>query len=204
MFDEKFRRLLAKSSLVKRLISGLIRRNITPNQLTVSALFSAIAASFLLAIDLEFYSLGFWFFGRFLDGLDGILARETGQKTGFGGYLDLLLDMLAYGLYLFAFAYKYQEYQLLWFLILLAYLLCVTSTLSLGSLLENLSSKGKELKKTTNRSFWFTVGIAEAGETSVAYTLFILFPGFILYLGIFWLILVCLTVIQRSYLASKC
>jgi len=201
MFDEKFRAVLSENTLVKILIRELAKRKITPNQLTVTGFVFSVLACLFLVKNLRFFSLAFWFLSRFLDGLDGILARETDQKTGFGAYLDILLDMFAYSLYLIVFACKHSEYYLLWLLLLLGYLLCITSTLSLSSLLEQ-KPKTTSLKKT-NRSFFFTTGFAEAGETTIIYTLFIFFPEFIFYLGVFWLILVYLTIIQRTYLASK-
>lgn len=50
-------------------------------------------------------ALGLWLLNRLLDGLDGLVAREHGRATAFGGYLDIMADFAVYaavpiGLYL--------------------------------------------------------------------------------------------------------
>jgi CDP-diacylglycerol---glycerol-3-phosphate 3-phosphatidyltransferase len=76
------------------LIKPLIKLGVTPNHITISgtALFGVAAwfawqgwwkASTLLVI-----------LGSFLDGLDGVLARESNQKSVFGAILDSSCDRL--------------------------------------------------------------------------------------------------------------
>jgi phosphatidylglycerophosphate synthase len=41
-------------------------------------------------------ALGLWLLNRVLDGLDGLVAREHGRSTAFGGYLDIMADFAVY------------------------------------------------------------------------------------------------------------
>jgi len=173
MLDRKFRKILP--DIVKPLIHILNQSKITPNQLSLLAFCLACLASYLLSQEHQYWALGVWYLGRLCDGLDGILARDTSQVSPWGGYIDICLDMSAYGIMLIGFAYLYSEYSLLWLGIMFGYVLCITTTLALSSILESHQSKIPD----NDRSLQFTSGIAEASETSIAYTLFVLLPGFI-------------------------
>ncbi len=41
-------------------------------------------------------ALGLWLLNRLLDGLDGVVAREHGRSSDFGGYLDIMADFAVY------------------------------------------------------------------------------------------------------------
>src|SRR5262245_54459475 len=65
------------------------------NSLTLSGLVIGLAAVPLLAGEHYALALVAILTNRFLDGLDGAVARRTGI-TDFGGYLDIVCDMLFY------------------------------------------------------------------------------------------------------------
>ena len=62
-----------------------------------------IAAAALIAAQYYWAGLGVLLFSRFMDGLDGAIARLT-QLTDVGGYLDITLDFIFYAAVVFAFA----------------------------------------------------------------------------------------------------
>ncbi len=68
------------------------RIGITANMLTVASLFVVIIAGTLFATGKTI--LGAWvlLLAGFLDGIDGELARMTGAKSPFGGFLDSICD----------------------------------------------------------------------------------------------------------------
>ncbi|HEY9885777.1 MAG TPA: CDP-alcohol phosphatidyltransferase family protein, partial [Vampirovibrionales bacterium] len=146
MFDDSFRKVLPK--YVSPIVQILIKWKVTPNQITVTGFVLSIIAALLISFNFFIWGLTFWWLSRLSDGLDGIVARESGQKSLFGGYLDILLDMAAYSLMIIAFAYVYKEQALTWNFILLGYVLCITSVLALSSILESLRSSNelKDLK----------------------------------------------------------
>jgi phosphatidylglycerophosphate synthase len=82
------------SALLKPFLTFIAQLGITANMLTVASLFVAIIAGILFAVGKS--SLGAWIllFAGFLDGIDGELARVTGIKSQFGGFLDSICDHL--------------------------------------------------------------------------------------------------------------
>ena len=87
-------------NLLRPLVRRLYARGVTANQVTVFA----CAVSILLGITLTFCAdnaplfmlLPLWFFLRMaLNAMDGMLAREFGQKSALGGYLNEITDVVA-------------------------------------------------------------------------------------------------------------
>ena len=197
MFDESFRRRLP--GLVRWPVKQLARRGVTPNQVTVVACALGCAAGGLVAWGAPWSGVGLWLVSRLLDGIDGILARETGRTSPFGGYLDITLDMLAYSVMLGGFWLLHPEAGWAWPAILLGYLLVTTSTLALSSVLE----QRQVALRGADRTFKFTPGLAEAGETSAVYVLFALFPFWISPIAWIWSAMCAATVVQRTVLARR-
>lgn len=79
-------------ALLKPLLNFMARLGITANMLTIASLLVAILAGLLFATGKTI--LGAWvlLFAGFLDGIDGELARVTGIKSPFGGFLDSICD----------------------------------------------------------------------------------------------------------------
>lgn len=80
-----------------------VRLGVGANTVTVAAFALGIAAAALIAAQLYWAALGVLIVSRFLDGLDGAIARQT-QPTDLGGYLDITLDFIVYAAVVFAFA----------------------------------------------------------------------------------------------------
>jgi phosphatidylglycerophosphate synthase len=196
MIDGKFREILPTYS--KYLISLCRHLGLTPNQLSLLSLGLAIIAAILVANAWIWFAIGFWWLGRLLDGTDGIYARETNQTSHFGAYLDLCCDMASYSLMIIGFSFLYPELSLQWNIMLFLYVLCVTSALTFGALEEKLN-----LQSQDNRGIRLAAGLAEGGETGIAYTLFLLMPQNIFWLTHLWIVILALTVIIRSVLAKK-
>ena len=196
MMDNSFRNWLSgRTHFLNRLYSRL---GLTPNLITFGGFFFSVLSAFFCAYQLTYLSLIFWCLGRLLDGTDGIFARESHQASLFGAYLDILCDMASYSIMIVGFSVAFPDLKVSWFLILVLYVLCITSALSLGSL-------EKEIKKPArdNRGLRLGAGLAEGGETGVAYTFFLLFPAWIFELSSFWIFILLLTVLARTLLAKK-
>lgn len=87
-------------SLLRPAVRWLEQRGVTANQVTIAALFGSLLLAGLLAWQAVqpawFYLLPLWMFLRMaLNAMDGMLAREFGQQSALGGYLNELSDMLA-------------------------------------------------------------------------------------------------------------
>jgi len=164
MIDQPFKTWLAAKS--RPAVDALVRSGVHPDTLTWLG-FALSASSFFFTVHgrpLE--ALGMWWFGRIFDGLDGMVARAAGKQSARGGFLDINLDMAAYGIVAVGFMLQTQWY-LTWALILVGYILCITSALSLGEIEE----------AKDNRSLRIASGLAEAGETGIFYTLLWLVPS---------------------------
>jgi phosphatidylglycerophosphate synthase len=80
-------------------ISRRVPHSVTPGQITSTAFVCGLL-SCLLAMNPGYgkMALIFWLLNRFLDCLDGSLARATNSATQLGGFLDLLSDFIVYSL----------------------------------------------------------------------------------------------------------
>ena len=197
MFDERVRAILPRA--VKPVIRLLTQAGITPNVMSVLAFGTALGAGALVATGFPWIGIGVWLVSRVGDGLDGILARETGRSTAFGGYLDITLDMTAYSAMVMGFAVAHPDLGIVWSVILVGYALAITTTLALS----NAAAAAGRRVSDTNRTFQFTTGMAEAGETTVMYVLWVVFPGGLGWLAWVWVAMIFVTVIQRSWLAYR-
>jgi phosphatidylglycerophosphate synthase len=169
---------------------------LSPNQVTVAGFFIALAAATAVASGHNLAALSIWWLSRLLDGTDGIYARESGQVSDLGGFLDIVLDMAGYGAMVLGFAFRYPEHSGLWQVILFLYILCITGALALGGM-----ERTRGLGRPDNRTLRLATGVAEGGETGIAYSMFLLFPA---HIGIFaglWVAVLVLSVVARAMLA---
>jgi phosphatidylglycerophosphate synthase len=80
------------SALLRPFLYSMARLGVTANMLTLFSLFVVIIAGILFAFNATFMGAWILVFGGFLDGIDGELARITGIKSPFGGFLDSICD----------------------------------------------------------------------------------------------------------------
>lgn len=197
MFDEPFRRRFAR--LTGPVVPGLARAGITPNQVTVATFMVALVAAILIATGRPLTGLAVWLVSRLGDGIDGALARHAGRTTPFGGYLDITLDMAAYSAMIVGFAVAHPSLWLAWIAVLAGYVLVITTTLALS---DAGRSAGRAISGT-DRTFQFTTALTEAGETSVMYALWVVFPTHLSWLVWVWAAALGVTVVQRTALAAR-
>jgi hypothetical protein len=107
--------------------------------------------------------------------------------------------MTAYSTLVVGFAVAHPDLGVVWSVILLDYALAITTTLALS----NAAAAAGRRVSDTNRTFLFTTGIAEAGETTVMYVLRVVFPGWLGWLAWIWVAMLLVTVVQRSCLAWR-
>jgi phosphatidylglycerophosphate synthase len=196
MIDNSFRKILPR--FVRPVIVFCARKGVHPSVLTIFGLTLAFCAAFAIANGNNILALFFWLSSRMCDGLDGILARHLGLTSAFGSYLDIVCDLASYSAIIFGFYFLYPHLSFYWILILCGYVLCITSALALGmqEQLLNLSLKD-------NRGLRLGAGLAEGGETLIAYVVFLCFPSYIEQSVIVWSFVVFLTVFFRTKLAYK-
>lgn len=194
MIDGPFRQILPR--YVEPLLGLYGRLGLKPNHITTAGFVFALASALAVSQGMTATSLGLWWIGRLFDGTDGIYARQSGQTSDFGGYLDIVLDMASYSVMILGFAHQHPQLNIYWLIVLFLYVLCITSAMALGSLLEKTSRNPSD-----NRSLALAAGLAEGGETGIAYTVFLLFPAWIAQLLPIWIAILTTTVIARTALA---
>jgi phosphatidylglycerophosphate synthase len=197
MFDERVRAAMPR--LVGPVARGLTRAGVTPNAMSGLSCALALMAAALIAIGWTWIGFAIWVVSRIGDGLDGLMARQAGRSSLFGGYLDITLDMTAYSGMIVGFAIAYPDLTVAWTAILASYVLSITSTLALS---EAASRSGIRVTNT-NRTYQFTSSLAEAGETSVVYGAWVVFPQWMEPLAWVWCAVVFLSVIQRTWWARR-
>lgn len=194
MIDERFRQWMARRwSAPARLLH---RAGVTANQISVAAAVLGLAAAVLVAVQLPWAGVALWLVSRVLDGYDGMVARLSGTSTLFGGYLDITLDMLAYSAMAIAFAIAMPADVVLWMLVLLGYVMAITTTLALSSLAEK-----ADRQLGGNRSIQFTRALAEGGETTMVYVVIALVPSVSRYTLLVWIALLAISAVQRTRMA---
>lgn len=87
-------------ALLRPLVAWLADIGVTANQVTVAAMVgSMIVAGLVIAFAAEpmvFLALPAWLFVRMgLNAVDGMLAREFGQKSALGAYLNEITDVIS-------------------------------------------------------------------------------------------------------------
>lgn len=197
MFDEPFRKRF--SAVADPAARWLVRREVTANQITVASFIGGVGAASLIAAGWPRAGVALWMVSRVGDGLDGAVARAGGTKSAFGGFLDITLDMAAYAAMVIGFAVLHPQLALVWTTVLAGYVLVITTTLALS----DAASTVHRQVSATNRTFQFTPGLTEAGETHVAYAVWALFPEHLPWLVWVWAGALAVTTGQRIHLAWR-
>ena len=196
MIDNAFRSRLP--GYVGPLLALYRRWGLTPNQVTGLGFGIALGASAAVAAGRPLWALALWWCSRLADGTDGIHARATGQESDFGGYLDIVLDMAAYGAMVLGFAVAFPEWMTQWALMLFFYILCIASALALG-----MQEAKRALPPRDDRGLRLGAGLAEGGETGIAYSVFLLAPGWLPWTTWLWVAVLAFTVVARTLLARR-
>lgn len=184
MIDASFRKFLENSS--HGVVRFLVARGVHPNTLTWMSFFISASSCYFILADSDLWALVLWWGGRLFDGWDGLVARASHQQSARGGFLDISLDMLAYSLVAFSFFLR-SDFDVLWCLVIVGYVMCITTALTLGSVET----------KSDNRTLQLAQGLAEAGETGIFYSCVWLFPQFEKNFLLIWLGCLTLTVSAR-------
>ncbi|MEO8559291.1 MAG: CDP-alcohol phosphatidyltransferase family protein [Rhodospirillales bacterium] len=109
---------------------------------------------------------------RLSDGLDGAVARCQGVSD-FGGYLDIVADMIFYGAVVFGFALA-QPGNALWAALLLASFLGTSSSFLAYAALA--AKRGLSTEAQGKKSFFYSAGLIEGSETVIFLVLICLVP----------------------------
>ncbi|WP_311065093.1 CDP-alcohol phosphatidyltransferase family protein [Halomonas sp. DWK9] len=149
-------------------------RHISPDQVTLTAFLIGMSALPLLAFEQYGVALLAIVINRLGDGLDGALARKSGQQSDAGGFLDIGLDFVFYAAVVLGFALANPANNALpAALLLFAFIGTGTSFLAFA-----IAAKARNVERPNfpQKAFYYLEGLTEGTETVAALVLFCLFP----------------------------
>ncbi len=202
MLDRPMRKLIDPPlNVVGRRLAA---RGISPNAVTLFGLASGLIAAGLIALGLPLIALALIAASRLADGLDGAVARagvRRGQKTDFGGYLDIVADFAFYGAIPFGFILADPaENGIAGAFLLMAFYINGASFLGYAILAEK---HGLETRAQGVKSLYYSNGILEGTETIVFFVALCLVPTAFAPLAWGFGALCVLTAVLRVYGAHR-
>ncbi|HYF62156.1 MAG TPA: CDP-alcohol phosphatidyltransferase family protein [Herpetosiphonaceae bacterium] len=190
----------------ERLLAPLARRlgaRVRPTTLTLIAFGCGVAAAAALWRGATAAGLSLWALNRIIDGLDGSVARATATQSDWGGYLDILLDVVVYALVPLGLALRQGTPAALLALaaLLASFYANAISWSYLAAVLEKRSAGAKISGELT--SVTMPAGLIEGAETVLFFCAFIVFSSHLVWLFGLMAALVGLTVAQRLVWAYR-
>ena len=177
MFDQILR--IPKERVLEPLAKGPFK-SVNPTTVTLIASGAAIAAGLTAWQGQTGATLGLWLLNRTLDGLDGTIARVNNRQSDFGGYLDIVLDMVSYVAIPLGMAFSVNQKGVFIALAVLFGVFYINNAawMMLSANLEKRAQGAKARNELTTVTM--PRAIIEGGEAVLFYSLFILFPGWLL------------------------
>jgi phosphatidylglycerophosphate synthase len=197
MFDAQLRPLI--DQLLNPIGRGLVTLGVTANQVTmIGAAFGLIAAGFAAA-GLFYPALWFVIANRFIDGLDGAVARAS-RSSDFGGYLDIVSDFIFYSAIPLAFAVARPETALAAAFLIFSFIGTTTSFLGFAILAEKHQVTTQIRGK---KAFYYLGGLTEGTETILLFLAMLVWPDYFRLMAIIFGILCWVTTGTRIYAAYR-
>lgn len=184
-----------------RPIATRLGASFSPTAVSLVGFGLGIATALLVIMDHLVLAFIFWILNRFLDGLDGAIARETGRQTDFGGYMDILLDFTIYAALPLAFAVRIGSSTVLIIACILigVFYVNAASWMYLSILIEKNMALGESADAMVPEftSVTMPTGIVEGAETILLFSLFFLFADTVGVLFLITAAATCTGIIQR-------
>ena len=197
MFDAQARPLIDR--LLNPIGRGLVTLGVTANQVTmIGAVFGLIATG-CAAAGLFYPALWFVIANRFVDGLDGAVARAS-RPSDFGGYLDIVSDFIFYSAIPLAFAVARPETALAAAFLIFSFIGTATSFLGFAILAEKHQVTTQIRGK---KAFYYLGGLTEGTETILLFLAMLVWPDYFSLMAIIFGILCWVTTGTRIYAAYR-
>jgi phosphatidylglycerophosphate synthase len=166
--------LLPMFALPHRTVAGVfLSAGLTANQVTLTGAAIGLSAFPLLAAGQYSWALAVILVNRFLDGVDGTMARRVGP-TDRGAFLDIVGDFLFYAAVPLGFAVSAPEANALAAAVLLASFIGTASTFLAFAAV---ASKRKMVSPHyPNKGFYYLGGLTEGTETILLFCAMCLWP----------------------------
>jgi phosphatidylserine synthase len=198
MLDSRFRPL--KDILLLPLARQLYHTH--PTLISLIGLLFGLLATLMLTRQQYTWAFTFWALNRIFDGLDGAVARINNKQSDLGGYLDILFDFIIYGAIPIAIVVgkPSQATFLALSFLLFTFYINAASWMYLSAILEKRKQVGDSPVLTT---VTMPDGLVGGTETILFFSVFILFPGQIVWTFSLMGLLVVVTICQRVIWATR-
>ena len=155
---------------------ALVHLGLSADQVTLLAFAVGMVAANAIAFGQLHTGLALILISRWLDGVDGAVARLT-RATDSGGFLDISLDFLFYASIPLAFAiYSPAQFALPAAVLIAAFMGTGCSFLAYAVIATKRGVSATP--EYPNKSFAFVGGLAEATETLICFCLMCLLPAY--------------------------
>jgi phosphatidylglycerophosphate synthase len=171
VLDARIRRAIDPA--LDRVGAALGRWGVGANAVTVAGFVFGAAAWAALAVRAYPEAAALILANRLADGLDGAVARHTGQ-TDLGGYLDIVLDFIFYAGVPFAFAVGHPEAALPAAFLTFSFVGTGASFLAFAAIA---AKRGLTTVARGRKSIYYLGGLTEGTETIALFFLICLLPG---------------------------
>ena len=202
MIDTKLNKFLKPT--LNEIAKILIKFGFKANYMTFSGFFFGLCCFYSIVNSLFLLAIIFLFLNRLFDGLDGAIARLTGE-TDIGAFYDIILDFIFYSLFPIAFIFVDLNYSYSICFLLLSFVATQTTFLASAWIIE----KNKiSISDGHKKSFFYSGGITEGFETIICFTLMLLFHEFIDFIAytfgvLCWITFLCRVIFVKKILSSK-
>ena len=156
-------------------ITVALAGHVSATAITLTGLATGILAAMLIGFDLRVGGLVLWLLNRLFDGLDGAVSRLDGTQSDFGGYLDLMCDVIVYAAVAIGLAAGGGlETWVATAIMLAAFYINITSWLLISAIIARRHAEGQDGPTTVK----IHRGLLEGTETILVYSVLILLPEF--------------------------
>jgi phosphatidylglycerophosphate synthase len=202
MLDGRMRPLIDRP--LKRIAAACAGLPLSANAVTLIGLGFGLGCALAIVWGMDGLALLLLAANRFADGLDGAIARRDGpgdRARDLGGYLDIVLDFVFYGIVPLAFVLRLPEANAVaGATLLFAFYVNGASFLAFAVLAAK-----RRLETTAQglKSIYFSAGLVEGTETILCFALMILFPAFFTPIAFVFAGLTLATALGRVLLAWR-
>ena len=172
MIDKEINLIL--KPILEAISINLVKLNIKANQITFIGLILGIICFIFLIQGYFLLALLFFLLNRLFDGLDGYVARRT-KITDLGGYYDIICDFVIYSLVPLGFIFYDENNSYAFSFLLASFIGTSSSFLAAAWIIEKNKSL---LNLRSNKSFFYSRGIAEGFETILFFAIMFIFPKY--------------------------
>ncbi|GJD06415.1 hypothetical protein Gasu2_08340 [Galdieria sulphuraria] len=179
-----------------------------PITITIISFVTGLFCVFCCFYKFQILALLSWFINRFLDGLDGVIARVRKQESALGAYIDILSDFTIYGWIPISLTFEaswanQNDIYSLWLTLAILeslYFVNSASLFYLAAILEQRQAGKLKTKEMTHVTM--CEALIGGTETILFYSLMIILPRFYLpFLFLLFALLVFFSILQRLWWA---